>query len=432
MDTPKYLVIPKKLARHFGLVDEEGKPLSNFYQIYIDKFEKFLSYILENLSKEHIIYTISLSNFPVEESKLSDTKIFKLLLLLEKKNELINSLQLILSNPHRKLLEYKTYKSLEEVSYIDSEVIIDICQRPEGLYQTENGILEYNNQGYSPISVLQYEMDETYDTLENRFVKHFLKELENILSEDLKEFLFIPELQAIKENIEYALQSDIFSDVGSLNIFPSNSQVLIKRLGYREIFQIYRLFHLSYVPRLFKDLDMAFSLKDMATLWEYYVLIELLRELKKEFGEYTVEVDFQLRKKGKTEYEEAKFKFKDGLTLYFQKSEKAYSKIEFRPDFLIYFTDKKLVFDAKFRIFENNKKDIFQNMHYYKDGLQLDAAIAVCLGNAMGEFCYEGDNSNCIENFNLSKVLGSLKNRRSLKGIGYFTMAIKESYNETK
>ncbi|WP_022847425.1 MULTISPECIES: DUF2357 domain-containing protein [unclassified Desulfurobacterium] len=430
----RYLIIPRKLAEHFCLIDENGKPLSNFYHIYTNKFEKFLNYILEKLLKEQIIYTVGLAKFPVEESTLNDSKIFKLLLLLEKKDELINSLQLILSNPHRKLFEYKTYKSLEEISYINSEVITDICQSPERLYQTENGIFEYKGQKYSPISVLQYEVDETYDTLENRFVKLFLKELENILSEDLKDFQFILELQMIKENIEYALQSDIFSRVGDLSIFPSSSQVLMKKAGYREIFQIYRLLHISYIPKFFKDLDLAFSLKDMATLWEYYVLVKLLEEFKKEFGNYKVEIDFEPKKIGKTIYDKAKFSFNNGLVLHFQATKYTYSRLEFRPDFLIYFDDKnkKIVFDAKFRLFDNNNKsDIFKNMHYYRDGLQLDAAIAVCIGKENGEFYYENNNT---ESFNLTKVLKSLKNnsKKELKGIGYLTISIKEVYNETK
>ena len=416
-----YLVISKKLAKHFGLIGENNKPVENFEEIYNKEFEEFLKYILKELSKEQIIHSLSLSNFPVEESRLNESAILKLLLLLNKKDEIIGTFYLILSNPHRKLVEYKSYKNIEEVSYVDSDVTVDIAQNPERLYETSNGIIDYQGKKYSSSTVLQYETEETFDTLENRFIKHFLKELENILLNELKDFMFLDELQELKNEVENMLQSDIFAEVGDLNHFPSNSQVLMKKPGYREIFQIYRLLHLSFVPKIFKDLDMAFSLKDMATLWEYYVLIEILKEFKKEFGNYEVEIDFEEKSKYKTEYEEAKFKFENELTLYFQKTEKSYAGVEFRPDFLIEYDGKSYVFDAKFRIFESNRSDILKNMHYYKDGLNLNSAVAVCLGeDEKGKFWTINGNDKDKDISSFLEII----NNEELKGIGYFDLRL--------
>lgn len=360
-----------------------------------------------------------MSSFPVDESKLNESKIFKLLVLLEKKEELINSLRLILSIPHKNLVEYETYKSLNEVSYVDSNVIIDIVQNPEKLYETEKGIIEHEGKRYSPTAVLQYEFEESFDTPENRFVKHLLKELEILLSEELKDFFFLEELKEIKEEIEYTLRSDVFSEVGDLNFFPSNSQVLMKKAGYRELFQIYRLLHLSFVPRIFEDLDLAFSLKDMATLWEYYVLIEILREFKEKFGTYKVIIDFEEKVEGKTVYEEAQFKFENDLILYYQKSLYAYSGLRFRPDFYVKFKDNRFIFDAKFRIFENNEKDLLQNMHYYRDGLKVTSAVAVCFGekNKRGSF-WKTDGSK--ESINLFSEL--IEN--NFDGVGYIDLKL--------
>ncbi|WP_457567167.1 DUF2357 domain-containing protein [Desulfurobacterium sp.] len=419
-DNNKYLIIPKKLANIFKLTDNNNKIKEDFYERYINKFESFLTFIVRKLSRENILYTTSLFKFPVKENKTNSSKIFKLLLLIEMKKTLVNATQIILSSPHKKLIQYKTHKNLEEINHIDSEVIIDLCHHPERLYQTENGILEHKNQTYSPISVLQYKVNETYDTTANRFVKYFLKELESILSKDLNNFLFFDELREIKENIVYALQSDIFSRVKSLTLFPSSSQVLMKKPGYREIFQIYRLLHISYIPKVFKDLDLAFSLKDMATLWEYYVLVKLLEEFKKEFGNYKVEIDFKLRNEGKTVYDEAKFSFNNGLILHFQASKYAYSTLKFRPDFLIYFNNKKLVFDAKFRLFDNNKSDILKNMHYYKDGLQLDAAIAVCIGIGKEKGTFWQKNNKEEIDLSLKEIFKIVKS--GLKGVGHFNL----------
>ncbi len=427
-DKGQYLIIPKKLAKHFNLINENDEPVNNLEEIYNRKFEEFLGYILRELSKEHIIYSLSLSYFPAEESRLNESTVLKLLLLLNKKDQLISSFNLILSNPHKKLTEHKSYKNIDEVSYVDPEVIIDISQNPERLYKTSDGIIPYQQKIYSPLTVIQYETEETFDTLENRFVKHFINELDSIFSNELENFIFLDELQEVRYEIGNILQSYIFSEVGDLNYFPSNSQVLMKKTGYREIFQIYRLLHLSFIPKIFEDLDIAFSLKDMATLWEYYVLIEILKEFKEEFGNYKVEIDFEEKSKYGTIYDYAKFKFDNELTLYFQKTKKSYADVEFRPDFLIEYNGKSCVFDAKFRIIRNEegklisnvKNDIFKNMHYYKDGLKINSAVAVCLGeDKEGKFWLMDKNEKALYSF-----VEAIKNEE-FNGIGYLNLRLK-------
>ncbi len=350
--TENILVIPSKI-KEFLKENFKENEYDNFKDIFDRAFSIFLNYIIKELAKEDIIYTLSLANFPVDENSISESKIFKLLLLLNKKDELINSLHLILSNPHRKLVKNEEYRRFEDVNTIDENILIDIISNPQFLYRDNNGLIE--NQ-YLPIKVLQYKNYETYDTLENRFIKHFLKELEYILSEELKEFLSLKELEEIKEEIEFTLQTDIFSEVGNLNYFPSNSQVLMKKTVYREMFQIYRLLHLSFVPQIFKNLDMALCLKDMATLWEYYVLIKILKILKDIYGSYEVKINLEMKVKGNTMYDYAKFEFKNGLKLYYQKTLKSYSCLQFRPDFLIEKDGKRYIFREQLFIFTNKTR----------------------------------------------------------------------------
>ncbi|WP_457621696.1 DUF2357 domain-containing protein [Persephonella sp.] len=410
--TDNILVIPSKIKKSLESLKKE----SDFLTFFNFFFEKFLNYIIRELSKENIIYSTALANFPVDESKPVESKIFKLLLLLEKKDELINSVHFILSNSHKELLENEEYKNLGEVYIVNEDVLTDIISNPQFLYKTENGIIE---DIYSPIKVLQYETEETFDTLENRFIKHFLKEIETVLSEDLEEFLYLKELREIKEEVEYVLQTDIFMEVGNLNYFPSNSQVLMKKAGYREIFNIYRLFHSSFIPQIFKNLDIAFSLKDIATLWEYYVLIEILKSLKKIYGNYETKINFEERTKQGTIYDYAVFEFEDGLKLYFQKSLYSYSRLEFRPDFIIEMNNKKYIFDAKFRIFEDNRKDILLNMHYYKDGLDAEFSIAVCYGE---------DNENLFFNKERNQLTIKINEliENSYNGIGYINLGLRK------
>jgi predicted component of viral defense system (DUF524 family) len=425
LEDDEYLIIPYKLAKYFGLLDKVDKNnslINKSEKIYYQSFEVFLKYILKGLLREHLLFHLNLSNFPVEESKINTSKIFKLLILLENYNELIGAIHIILSSPHRKLISREVYKSFDEVSCIDANILSNIVTNSSELYETSKGIINIDNKFYSPNSVLQYKTVETFDTLENRFVKFFLRELNMLVSEFLKEFAFLKELQVLKEEIDYTLQSDIFLGVGDLNYFPSNSQVLLKKPGYRELFQIYRLLHLSYVPKIFETLDLALSLKDMATLWEYYVLIEILKDFKKIFGFYEILKNFEEKLRFKTIYEEAKFRFENGLILSYQRTLSSYSKLQFRPDFYIEYNNKIGIFDAKFRLFNNNKKEILQNMHYYRDGLKTNFAIAVCWSEEKqkGRFWrvdkFEKD-VKLISSF--SRII-----EENLNGIGYINLVL--------
>ncbi len=339
-----------------------------------------------------------------------------------------------MADMHRKLFEYEVYKHFHEVNFLDSEIILDIIKNPENLLEDPNGIIPYGNKKYSPIVVLQYEVEESFDTLENRFIKYFLKELDYIISEELKDFNSLKELKELKNNVDLILQSDRFLNVGEMNHFPSNSQVLMKKSGYREIFQIYRLLHLSYIPSIYKDLDMAFSLKDMATLWEYYVLVELIKDLKSRFGDIKININFEEKTYEKTKYEYAEFEFNNNnnsnnnnLKLYYQKSIKSYSGFEYRPDFYIEYNGKKFIFDAKFRFFENNeeerKKEIVNNMHYYRDALQTSFAVAVCLAKDENRECFFWSVYNNSVNQNNFNNFSSLIDEKN-KGIGIYKLPL--------
>ncbi len=370
--TENVLIVPQKIK------DWLEKKLNKDIKTAFDAlFYSLQNYILKELQKEDLIYALSIANFPVEESTLCDSKILKLLVLLNKKDEIIDALYFILANPHRKLVEIEEYKRFDQVEVMDANILTDILSNPQFLYKTPNGIIE---KQYSPIKVLQYNNYETYDTQENRFVKHFLKELDYVLSYELEEFLRLEALQELKSETEFVLNSDIFSEVSTLSYFPSNSQVLMKRTGYRQVFQIYRMLHLAYVPKFFEELDTAFSLKDMATLWEYYVLIRTLKILKAKFGNYKTKVSFVPKSQENTMYEYAEFEFEKQFKLFYQKTLTSYSKLHFRPDILIEKDNKKYILDAKFRIFENNRRDILLNMHYYKDALKVQSAVALSLG----------------------------------------------------
>ncbi len=422
--TENVLIVPGKIK---DWLENEKYIDTNTKTAFDSLFYSLQNYILKELQKEDLIYTLSIANFPVEESTLCDSKILKLLVLLNKKDEIIDALYFILANPHRKLIETEEYKRFDQVEVMDANILTDILSNPQFLYKTPNGIIE---KQYSPIKVLQYNNYETYDTQENRFVKHFLKELDYVLSYELEEFLRLEALQELKSETEFVLNSDIFSEVSTLSYFPSNSQVLMKRTGYRQVFQIYRMLHLAYVPKFFEELDTAFSLKDMATLWEYYVLIRTLKILKAKFGNYKTKVSFVPKSQENTMYEYAEFEFEKQFKLFYQKTLTSYSKLHFRPDILIEKDNKKYILDAKFRIFENNRRDILLNMHYYKDALKVQSAVALSLGQKEENGILYDEKEDTKEDEKKDKEI-LFKNifyilAQDFRGVGYINLTLDE------
>jgi predicted component of viral defense system (DUF524 family) len=230
-------------------------------------------------------------------------------------------------------------------------------------------------------------------------------------------------LWEIEDITSFALNSDVFADLKLQSSPPAYSQVLQKRPGYRELFRLWSLFHSLFIPQWFQGLNIAFSLKSVSALWEYYVLIKLLDVLKAELGSYKV-VSFREIKKGRGEsYEEITFEFPNGVRFYYQLERKSYSKSTWRPDFLLEFNGRKVIFDAKFREFSNNRREILQNMHYYKDGLCADLVVALTFTKGSEEGKIYIPNGGCSGRKepinNLREIIV-----RTLLGVGYFNFKL--------
>jgi predicted component of viral defense system (DUF524 family) len=96
-------------------------------------------------------------------------------------------------------------------------------------------------RGYTPRELAVTERFETVDTLENRYVKYFLEECLLVTQRLVQKLDARKKPAAVREargwaaQIEEMLGHRHWSDVGMLRQFPSNSQVLQKRRGYRDI-----------------------------------------------------------------------------------------------------------------------------------------------------------------------------------------------------
>src|SRR5262245_33796565 len=105
----------------------------------------------------------------------------------------------------------------------------------------EEGPLASMFRGFTPSRVTETTKHETFDTPENRFVKSFLEDLLD-RAEELRDELLRQRKDVVARQVDrWCLQiSDwlrhsAWSEVRRMTHYPSNSQILQKAAGYRDV-----------------------------------------------------------------------------------------------------------------------------------------------------------------------------------------------------
>lgn len=408
-------VISKKLSLN------KGDPLyyPDFYRALVDQ-------LVEHSATLPFTFTAP-TYHAVEESAEPPSPLFIFHFLKNSREQRQEALETILGNPHRLLSEEEDFVSLPRVREVDADVVLSILGHPEhwarydgqGLAVAER-LKTPDGTRYAPTKVWQRLKVHTFDTAENRFVKWFVRELDfwaeavsrgerpwDKIGDDAQE-----EFIEAKGFLELALHDPLFDEVGEMIYFPSSSQVLLKRDGYRELLQLYRLFHLARHP-FFQPLAEAIDSRDVATLYEYWCFFELVHRLEEMWGKAKIELE--VGETGELQWGVTAH-FSDGRKLVYNEGfgrgrGRSYS-VSLRPDFVLYEDGKPaVVFDAKFRFdpkslpaeeeqdtYERDvaggdverivkRADIYK-MHTYRDALRtVRAAVALFPGSeGVGEF----------------------------------------------
>lgn len=138
--------------------------------------------------------------------------------------------------------------------------------------------------------------DSTLDTVPNRFVKFALVQWQQVLGQ-LEEALSKPqgspamgrglrELRSAQAEIEDLLRRELFVEVGQLDRFPTDNQVLQKREGYRDVFRAYIDSELAaMLSWAGSSIAYRAGSHDAATLYEYWAFIQLATSVAQVVGE---------------------------------------------------------------------------------------------------------------------------------------------------
>lgn len=131
--------------------------------------------------------------------------------------------------------------------------------------------------------------EATHDTTPNRFLKYALRHWLQILGEIESGLGHLPatapvlrgrrEVAALSAEVDQLLHDDLFREVGALNRFPGEDQVLQKREGYRDVLRAYLEFELGALLSWKTPESHSASSRDVATLYEYWAFLQLAKSV---------------------------------------------------------------------------------------------------------------------------------------------------------
>lgn len=385
-------------------------------------YPKFLRALIDDL----IRYLVSMpfdwgapTEFPTEERVQPPSPIFVLHVLAQNAQRICHALQTIWRNPHRRLVNEERWVLLSEASSVDADTILMMLQHPEHLRPYRGGSLSTLAQrlkGKVPERVFERRVTETLDTPENRFIKRFM-DIVLYWCDELQRLNYwqkaqshqpeLQKLQTLREFVRFLRADPLFSDVGELEIFPASSQVLLRRDGYRECLQVYRLLHIAHAP-IFDRLQDAIDNRRIDQLYEFWCFFKLAEMLAEILGNGQ-RPHFNILESDEGGLRpDSSAELGNGYQLVynhtFKHGEGSYS-VSLRPDFsLMKGKQLCLVFDAKFRFDDDDisqlskpkpleeemdesaqKGDIERlakhadicKMHTYRDALKCRAAVVV-------------------------------------------------------
>lgn len=196
------------------------------------------------------------------------------------------ALEEIRRHVHSHLRDTRLLVDVFEVEDFDVAAFIEELD-PDSL--GAGGPLQRLFRGHSPRYVPTTNISDTTDTPENRYVKFFLEELRQLAQRLASSYAAraqtnpLREIESWIDTLDEELSAALWKSVGRFTLFPSNSQVLMKRLGYRDILRFDLSLRMSLELPWKRSLEFADGLigdiRPVNELYEYWCFFHLRRAL---------------------------------------------------------------------------------------------------------------------------------------------------------
>lgn len=316
----------------------------------------------------------------MQKNNNSPMEFFQILQVIFQK--FMESVRVILQNTHKKLCIQHQIMPEHKVRKTDASTRKWIVNHQQYVRKNAEGVLHFEK-----IKGVVKEL--TFDTNENRLVKCMLKTILTRLesfyeySKKFRNKSEISKIREMKSSIFHTLNTTFLKSVGEDINEESMSLVFSLAPGYKELYEYYRMLNsqLSVCGSLFK-----MSIKDTATLYEYWCFLKLNRILKNNFHERKstlikvnsdgVLLQLKRGKESLVEYED----LSDGkiIQLIYNRNFLGLPTGAERPDYLLSILDKEnkeewnYIYDAKYRFDElkkGPKREDIEVMHRYRDAI---------------------------------------------------------------
>jgi len=320
-------------------------------------------------------------------------------------NHLIMSINQIERQPHHKLMTTHEKARGDQLGRIDSKGRHYLSKRPNLFVDVQSGI-ELNGRYVMPTSGLKIKKELTYNTLENQFIKWIMLRLKDRIQDLLEKIQSVNKwfereqdqelIESVNKKItvlDKQLKNSFWRSIGKLD-HSVMSLVIQIAPGYRDAFQTFLILSkgLSLQGKMYQ-----MSVKDVATMYEYWTFIKLGQILSKNYDLISHDivkvnrnglfVNLDTNSTAKRVYRHPITK--EEITLTYQKTERNLPTISQKPDTTLSIEKKgkdfhyNYIFDAKYRIdfavegsyyqrhYQNPgpMEDDINTMHRYRDSL---------------------------------------------------------------
>lgn len=258
---------------------------------YLEEFQTLLDEVAAELAELLLQYDspVSLQFDTSDLSSQSEAGLMFQLRHMMRGSNLPAAVEEVLGAFHSRL---GTRTEIEDIGAIAAPEIDELVDSLDFSAFDRGGPLARLFRGHTPQQLAIAEHFDTSDTPENRYVKAFLEQCSSAI-EYLRSRLAqrrkpaaLREAEGWAEQVEELLSARAWSDVGVLQHFPSSSQVLQKRRGYRDVLKFDLAFRLGLQLSWPAGDAMAdgFSgdvrpVNEIYEYWCFFVLRRVLRDL---------------------------------------------------------------------------------------------------------------------------------------------------------
>lgn len=198
----------------------------------------------------------------------------------------------IIASPHAALIERTEDAPIEEIVEADGDLIAD---QVDASMLANGGPLSRLFGGYTPRSLPRREIFESHDTPENRYTKALLEHC-HMIAQRLEARMLARkrraaerEARAWRLTLDEILQHGLWRAVGAFSHVPANSQALLRKRGYKDMFRFDALLRMRLELKWEQGADFADGLigdirpvNQIYEYWCFFALREILKGLCQE------------------------------------------------------------------------------------------------------------------------------------------------------